>query len=138
MGAAVNAESEGLVYVLRRALDQHVKIGRCLQRTLTPRLADLRRTYGELTLIHTELAPEFKEVERTAHRMLKRHRRYGEFFEITPEVGIATVREAVAKVEATPVMFIYRIIEGSTERYEKRPMSRPDYRLWKESQGASR
>ena len=66
----------GIVYVLLRAVDQHVKIGRCLDRALTPRLADLRHRYGALTVLHLERVHEPHMVERLAHKALKAGRAF--------------------------------------------------------------
>ena len=95
-----DATRVGLVYVLLRVSDQHVKIGRSFEDAWTPRLSDLRRRYGHLEVMHLEKTPSPVAVERVAHKALAEWRRYGEFFEVSPDVGVDTVRQAAAKVEA--------------------------------------
>ena len=115
----------GIVYVLLRAVDQHVKIGRCLDRALTPRLADLRHRYGALTVLHLERVHEPHMVERLSHKALKAHRRYGEFFDVAPSVAITAVSNAATKVETTPIMATMFLPGGIRET---RLMSRQEYR----------
>jgi hypothetical protein len=90
----------GLVYVLLRVSDRHVKIGKAFEDVFATRLADLRLRYGDMTVMHTETTPNPSAVERLAHKALTAHRRYGELFEVTPEVAIDAVRQAAEKVEA--------------------------------------